>query len=162
MKKILSFMLIVMILVCNSEAVFAAEMDDPNIVYEELSTTPPSIKGGISVYSTERPSKDNVYPNNTQNYVYGTTNGVPLYTNSCFHGVTKITGSIVNDYRTDLKITLRYYWGALDMGTLSSQKVSAGDKGTFSFEGLDPNTYYFLEFDGKGMDFHGFVGGITG
>lgn len=152
----------VLFLVCNSQTALAVEIDDSGIVYEELSPVPPKINGGISMYDISKPPKDSVYPNNTQNNVYGETLGVPLYTNSCFYGVKKITGSIINDSSKDLKVTLYYYLGFAGIKSTKYATISAGNKGTFSFEGLNLDTYYYLQFDGVELDFHGFVGGISG
>lgn len=164
-RKILGVVLALIICICNVGTVVAAETND--IIYEELSPTPPAISnnipGNISVYDLTPPSSSNIYENNTQNYVYGNTQGYELYTNSCFYGVSKITGSIVNESSGKVKISLWRYWGNFYVKTSKSAEISADSKGAFSFEGLDAGTFYYLKFEPVGeLDFHGFVGGVTG
>lgn len=126
-----------------------------------LSMTPPFIyEEGIHARDTIAPSKDNVYENGTQKNVYGEAGNSTLYTNKCFYGVNKITGSIINESNKKLKVRLYKYAGNLRVSTSKTVTINAGSKGSFHFDELDSNTYYYLSFSSP-SNFHGFVAGVA-
>lgn len=157
MKKLMKMVAMVMaITICFHCNYVWAQGTGGNI---GLAKEPPEIET-ISTWGMGAPLKSEVYPLNAQSYVEGTSGGFQLYTDKCFYGAKTITINIVNDSNKELKVSLYKYVGDVQI-FVKSVKIGAGTTGAHSFSNLNTGTYYFLRFDGTGLDFHGFVGGKT-
>ncbi len=114
----------------------------------------------ITFASTSCPDKSSVYSNDTDHSVYGTASRSSLFTNKCFHGVTSISYDITNDNSKSLKVKLGRYWSGSTncFYGIQSFTVSANGSNSGSFDDLDEDYYYFIEFCAP-SDFSGTVCG---